>query len=227
MIKLEIADVGQLTEREATALGHMFMHLAGHSLHVAPEPKPMTDFEGPEEDNPDNYPLTPSLDSTGIRWDSRIHARNRSKTPSGVWKLGRNVAPELVKQVMAELKGEVMPMPISDIPAPMPIMPLPAPSPTPLPLVQDTFIPPPAPMPIMSLPAPIPMVTASGLYESLLNKVTSGMGAGTLTIAAVNNVLRSFKDVNVANLAALGTFSDTDKLMLIPRIIAELDKVTT
>ena len=56
MIKLEIADVGQLTEREATALGHMFMHLAGHSLHVAPEPKPMTDFEGPEEDNPDNYP---------------------------------------------------------------------------------------------------------------------------------------------------------------------------
>ena len=53
------------------------------------------------------------------------------------------------------------------------------------------------------------------------------MGAGTLTIAAVNNVLRSFKDVNVANLAALGTFSDTDKLMLIPRIIAELDKVTT
>src|SRR5579863_1548059 len=151
MIRIEITDVRELSQKEATALGHMFMHLAGHTLHPAPdiplcqstdlmESATKATLPTPSESNPEyalhppmvanihNLELSsssiptpvedlmgpvsePVLDSTGIPWDSRIHARNKSQTPSGVWKLGRNIAPEYVKQVMAELRGNGVPMP--------------------------------------------------------------------------------------------------------------------
>lgn len=45
------------------------------------------------------------LDSSGIMWDARIHASTRTKISDGTWKMKRGVEPELVAQVMAELKG--------------------------------------------------------------------------------------------------------------------------
>ena len=231
MIKIEIDDASLLSEKEATALGHLFMQLAGHSLQAAPvstesHPMPPEEFPlpripvDPECSVPMPFvcPVPPpplahveevmdfnaELDSNGIPWDVRIHARNKSQTPSGVWKLGRNLSTEYVKQVLAELRGA------SSVPTPPPA---------------------PVPMPPVPVPPPIPLVTtlsASDLYENLLNRVTTGMGNGTLTIATVNNILKSFKDPNglplVSNLAALGTFSDNDKLALIPSILTELDK---
>lgn len=229
MIKLEIDDVGKLSPREATALSHMFMHLAGHSLQEAPRPDVVvtmpivesidaptmesTDVPVPLPQPPilnseDEIDFNPAaLDSTGIPWDSRIHARNKSQTPSGVWKLGRNIQPEYVKQVLAELRNKYGTT--VSIPQPMPISP---------------------PMPMLHILQPIelptPTLNAAELYENLLTKVTTGMGNGSLTIATVNNILRSFQDFNVTNLAVLGTFSDEDKAILIPRIIAELDKAS-
>lgn len=46
------------------------------------------------------------LDSAGIMWDARIHASTRTKVADGTWKMKRGVEPELVAQVMAELKGQ-------------------------------------------------------------------------------------------------------------------------
>lgn len=248
MIRIVIDDAGKLDQREATALGHMFMHLAGHSLQAAPEgaqqrydhtgeisdnicaPEPVEEVTRidnafpplplePEEDYAPPAPPAPLaptiLDSNGIPWDSRIHARNKSQTPSGVWKLGRNISPDYVKQVLAELRGK-------DI---VPSVPLPPQFP-----VQSTedlkharLAPapmPPIPVPMPIAPPPPPIVTASDLYENLLNKVMTCMGNNSLTTATVNNILRSF---NVNNLAALGTLSDEDKLSLIPQILTELD----
>jgi len=240
MIKIEIDDASQLSQKEATALGHLFMQLAGHSLHAAPT-TPVNDHPmSPEEfPLPRVAPVDPEcsvpmpfvcpvpppplahaeevmdfnteLDSNGIPWDIRIHARNKSQTPSGVWKLGRNLSTEYVKQVLAELRGGSVAQSNPVPPVPEFTVPIPPPAP-----------PAPAPMPLA------PVLSASDLYENLLNRVTTGMGNGTLTIAAVNNILKSFKDVKglplVSNLAALGTFSDNDKLDLIPSILAELDK---
>ena len=228
MIRIVIDDAGQLSEKEATALGHMFMHLAGHSLvmdnrtvgaHTIPQdvvldaPPPVCSVpqavdtwipQPPVCSVPqavDTWipqpPVNTSVDvdANGIRWDIRIHARNKSQTPSGVWKLGRNMDPAYVKQVLAELTH--------------PIPPTIAVSPNVL--VLD-------PVPMPPIPVP-PVASPSELYDTLINKVTTGMGDGTRSIATVNTILKGF---NVSNLAALGLLSDADKVALIPRILQEL-----
>ena len=46
----------------------------------------------------------PILDSTGLQWDARIHASTKARTDDGAWRKKRNVAPELIKTVEAELR---------------------------------------------------------------------------------------------------------------------------
>lgn len=50
-------------------------------------------------------------DVEGITWDSRIHSSAKNKTTKGVWKLRRGVDKDLVEQVKAEQKGEVVAQP--------------------------------------------------------------------------------------------------------------------
>lgn len=218
MIKIVIYDAGQLSEKEATALGHMFMHLAGHSLvmdnrtvgaHSIPQdvvlddnvvpPPPVCSVPQAVDTSIPWPPVNTSVDvdANGIPWDIRIHARNKSQTPSGVWKLGRNMDPAYVKQVLAELTHATHPIPPTIV--------------SPNVLVLD-------PVPMPPIPVP-PVASPSELYDTLINKVTTGMGDGTRSIATVNTILKGF---NVSNLAALGLLSDADKVALIPRILQEL-----
>ncbi len=45
------------------------------------------------------------VDSAGMPWDERIHAKSKTKKADGTWKAGRSLDPEMVKQVEAELKA--------------------------------------------------------------------------------------------------------------------------
>jgi len=54
------------------------------------------------------------LDSDGLPWDARIHSGERTKKVDGVWKVKRGTPPELVAQVLAELREKY---PAKSIPA--------------------------------------------------------------------------------------------------------------
>lgn len=75
---------------------------------------PDMDFEITSSDAPIPNILTSALpnpfshrelDIKGLPWDNRIHARTKTKTNEGNWKLMRGVDSNLVKQVEAELLG--------------------------------------------------------------------------------------------------------------------------
>ena len=288
MIRVVVDNAGSLTTKEAEALGHMFMHLAGHTLHPAQmgaqerfektgeirlkasdlfqaevgqeftdENRILNEWQAPDQNDdvtkeyvdasatiipppPPSYETAPNtmsvevfeghvesepseVDAHGIPWDSRIHAKNKSRTANGVWKLGRNISPSFAKEVLAELRSKYCTT--THFPIPPAITP-PAPVPPP-PVSAPVAIvpPPPAPTPLPQTP-----VAAIDPYETLLNRVTTGMSNKTLPIAAVNNILRGFKDANgiplAANLAAVGTLPDAVKYELIPRILEALDEVS-
>lgn len=62
------------------------------------------------------FPKSPiDLDTDGMPWDLRIHARTKTKMKDGSWKKLRGVGPEIVKKVEAELKA------VQSIPAPPPL----------------------------------------------------------------------------------------------------------
>lgn len=309
MIRIVVDDAGKLTQRESMALGHMFMHLAGHSLHQAEavtvtvngnmnvtgevataKDKVLKDgfFNGPEcdscEDNPANYATVPSppayvkpavdivskrteiisqedvelfeeelihtgpegitteptatwedqevpvavlRDAAGIRWDDRIHAKNKSQTASGLWKLGRHLSPDFVKQVQAELRAEIAscltPLtPVVSAPVPPPPAQIPAP---------PAFVPPP-PVPNVPMPPPIPVpppIPAQNenedLYRSLLAKVNEGVNAKRFAMTSVVAVLKSFKDA-AGNPICRHMGEVQHRPDLIPAIAAELDRIS-
>lgn len=72
-----------------------------------------------------NLPAVPKLsvelDTEGLPWDIRIHARTKTKMKDGSWKKLRGVGPNVVKQVEAGLKA------VQNIPAPPPSVIVPVP----------------------------------------------------------------------------------------------------
>lgn len=324
MIRIVVDDAGALSSREATALGHMFMHLAGHSLQVHDEtPQQRYDRTGeivlkqsdsfPDacvpgnrcENSPENYPVPPPpmmnspkgyfsdihanaqdesyfedemescsmenpqedttmaeeliriaaapmqevlRDSAGIRWDDRIHAKNKAKTASGLWKLGRNLSSDHIKKVQAELRAEVASC-LAPVTTPAPAVPVPPPTV----LVPATFLHPaitvpssvaPAvpmpPPPVLSVPVPPPVAVpvppinpqqtneqvAATLFDALLEKVTKGVEAKLFTMQAVVNTIRSFKDAN-GNPICMHMGAVANRPDLVPAITAELDRIAS
>lgn len=49
----------------------------------------------------------PAVDKAGFPWDERIHSSNRAMNKDGTWRGRRNVPPETVRQVEAELTARV------------------------------------------------------------------------------------------------------------------------
>ena len=74
-----------------------------------PEPAALTELETPPAPELVDAACADLLDSSGLMWDARIHASTRTKVQDGTWKMKRGVEPELVAQVMAELKGAPAP----------------------------------------------------------------------------------------------------------------------
>ena len=114
-------------------------------------------------------PVSPGveLDSQGLPWDRRIHARTRSKMKDGSWKKARNMGPEIVKKVEAELR-EVQGLP------PVPVTPAVA-------LTVPVSAPPP--------PAPAaPTVT----FADVMTLITSSITAGHIGRESINKILAPF-----------------------------------
>lgn len=119
------------------------------ATETAADAVPLPPFVLPE---PPTTP--PSVDAAGLPWDARIHSESKATVADGTWRKRRGVDPELVKQVEAELRGEVPAA--ADIPAP------PAPAVIP---------PPPAPIPevvaVPLAPAPAPARSLTDLSAAV------------------------------------------------------------
>ena len=271
MTRIVVDSLTDLSKKEAEALGHMFMHLAGHSLHAAPEvgrgdranhmvvsddvfhteaqldqcresePRAVTPPPPPppppppsaaqafedevaehtmtEAELPNQSHTQSERDAHGVLWDSRIHAKNKSKTERGLWKLGRNLSPDLIKSVQKELKASAatLSQPSSGAVPPPP----PPPPPAPLP---SAIVPPPSvPAPPAALVPPPPATTEVDEYDALLQRVQAATASKAITIAGVIDIVRSIRDAEgkpiIENLGMLGHRRD-----MVPTISMEFMK---
>jgi len=149
---------------------------------------------------PGAIPGTVELDSQGLPWDVRIHSKNKSKLAKDQsWKKKRGIDPALVVQVEAELRA-AMATPAASVETPAsPTTETPA---TPAPAQTETTTPKP------------PTTTAVLTFPDLMGKITTAMGAGTLTNEMIMSV------INPKGLASLPLVAARPDL--IPEINAEL-----
>ena len=104
------------TPLSAPAVSHGVPNEASLTVLVSPPapapvpvPEPvatLTELETPPAPEVVEAACADLLDSSGIMWDARIHASTRTKVQDGTWKMKRGVEPELMAQVLAELKGQ-------------------------------------------------------------------------------------------------------------------------
>ena len=120
-----------------------------------------------------NLPPVPKasveLDTQGMPWDIRIHARTKTKMKDGSWKKLRGVGPNVVKQVEAELKA------VQNIPAPPPSVAVPVP-----------------PVTAAAVQAPAVAVAAVPGFTDLMSLVTKSITEGKLKRDQVVEVLKPF-----------------------------------
>ena len=116
---------------------------------------------GAGDDGDDGGPVNanvPTVDSTGLPWDERIHASTKTVKSDGTWtgKRGGPKGSELAA-IEAQLRANVAqhaPMPIVQ-PAPMAIPPVAMPQPMPMPQPAPIAMPSPEPAPVAVAPAAI------------------------------------------------------------------------
>lgn len=135
-----------------------------------------------------------TLDSTGLRWDPRIHSTPASQIANGTWRAKRNVDKALVATVTAELRGT---------PA-APAQQAPAPAVQPAPVAPVVAAPPPPPVAPVA-PAPVAPPT---VYESFVSWIADHIKAATMGVNEewVSQVLTQYgiqdgKIVNLQNAA--------------------------
>jgi hypothetical protein len=85
----------------STALVHTTGHTTAPTSNV---PMPQNG-NGADDDGPANT-NAPAVDSAGLRWDDRIHSKNKALNADGTWRKRRNVDAALVASVEAELRGQ-------------------------------------------------------------------------------------------------------------------------
>lgn len=178
-------------------LGHTDLQLA-QALASVPTTLSMID-ETPDSEEGDEGTATPppagvTVDKTGIPWDERIHSGGENKlNKDGTWRKRKNIAPEVVATVEAELRLLMQ--------AGAPITPTIAPPPA---VVEPVIAPPPAaiapppviaapPAPVMTAPsAPVGLFAAAKDWPSFMQLVTSSIPTKVITAAEILDVLKSF-----------------------------------
>ncbi len=166
----------------------------GHSdATPPPPPPPATVADGPAAVATTTAAVSVAasadgVDSTGVRWDERIHASTKAKTKDGAWRTRRNLAPGVFDSVTAELRA-AHGVPV--IPPPPATVPLPPPPP-----VVANAIPPPPPVTLPPAPptagtAPVlPGANAQPLkFSDVMQRITGAMSAGKLQRAQVDEML--------------------------------------
>lgn len=109
-------------------------------------PVPNAGSDEGDDSGPMNL-TAPEVDSTGIRWDERIHSANKATTGDGKWRKRRGVDAGTVAAVEAELRNAA-PVPIPQPPL-QPVQPTPPPVPMmQMPQQQPALQPAPLPMPV-------------------------------------------------------------------------------
>lgn len=103
------------------------------------------------------------LDVQGIPWDSRIHARTKSKNPDGSWKAMRGLDPAKYQQVIAEL-GRIASIPHTVTPPTNPV-------PPPKPPVAPITAPESEPLVVDGLPIEDDELTFDGFLMKIMNAV--------------------------------------------------------
>lgn len=98
----------------AVEMGLALPTIAGSTAVLAPQttivPSPAAQSVPPAI-----VPIPPKLDSAGLPWDARIHSASQSINKDGTWRIKKNVEPETLTRVMAELKA-VMALPAPQLP---------------------------------------------------------------------------------------------------------------
>lgn len=155
--------------------------------------------QGQSSANP-SWPFTPAaqqvkpsgieVDSEGLPWDARIHSSSRNLNADGSWRLRRNLNPDILTQVMAELKKtmgtrEVMaqvntPLPPSATPVAVPAPPV--------------VISPPLP-PATGISPPVgaaPIASGGNKFPALMKGIVAMKTAGSLKDNQVKETLDAF-----------------------------------
>ena len=186
-------------------------HLTASLAVPVPEPvAALTELETPPAPELVEAACADLLDSSGIMWDARIHASTRTRISDGTWKMKRGVEPELVAQVMAELKGAPAPTKVEQFAAQV--------DPSSLGFGATVLASPtpPAPATVAAVPVPpvpVPMADASDWPADLLGphrpgfefqafmnyvmgRVNSGIPTPTLLATCKGHDVASFNAVN-------------------------------
>lgn len=141
---------------------------------VATVTAPLPPFLLPEPPAPVAPPAEPpSVDATGLPWDARIHSESKATVADGTWRKRRNVDPELVKQVEAELRGE---SPVAATPA------VAAPSATEA-SASVPAPPPPAVEPVAAVIPPPPAAAPEPVATRSLTDLSAAIAQGKLKMA--------------------------------------------
>lgn len=129
-----------------------------------------------------------ALDSTGLRWDARIHSTPASQIANGTWRAKRGVDKALVATVTAELRGTPAGLPKG--------------------LEPIALVPAPGPAAIVPPPPPVAQLAPPTVYESFVNWISEHIKAGTMGVTEewVSQVLTQYdiadgKVVNLQNAA--------------------------
>lgn len=154
------------------------------------------------------------LDANGLPWDARIHASSKARVANGSWRTKKNVAPELVKRVEAELRA------VLAIPGTAPAVAVPPPP------VELGNVPPPPPAGIATAPdtstanpSSAPVIAPHGsitTFPQLAEKITTAIIGGLATQPEMSAILSKCGFPSLPLVAA--------RPELIPTVAAKIDE---
>lgn len=148
--------------------------LASVAQETTPSAAQVASSQPPAESPP------PSVDSTGLPWDARIHSSSKAINADGTWRKRKGLNDDgLVKRIEGELRAvmAVPAAPVETAPIPLPPPVIPAPSVAPA---------------VPTAPPPAPAAAIPTTLAELMPRITGAMVAGTLP----NNALLDAVNAN-------------------------------
>lgn len=144
------------------------------------------------EENPD-----PSKEDTrGFKWDSRIHARTKTKNVDGTWRYQRGIAQDKIDRIEAEIRQVKATPPAAFVPPAPPAPPI---------------------TPAMPVAQSAPVAAPVEDFPALMSLITTGISTQGLKRDKVNEVLQRH---GIPSLPVVASRPD-----LIPKIIQEIKEV--
>lgn len=145
-------------DSRADLMAHLMNTTTPNGTAIVPAMPGATGSQAAPADDDDNTPANlsaPAVDSTGLPWDERIHAKSKATNADGSWRGKRNADAATVAAVEAELRARTPSAPVSPVTAnvPMPLQqPAPIQQPMQQPVQQPSIVP---PMPVMDQQQPV------------------------------------------------------------------------